>query len=125
MAHELTSTYLSITLKNMQNVCACNKSVGLPKWHYGKGSSCQCRRCKRCKRCEFKPRVGNIPWRRKWQSTPVFLPGKFHGQMSLAGYSPWGLIKVIQDEQLSMNKQYVCYSREKANKRFKIKGNCT
>ena len=34
--------------------------------------------------------VGNIPWRREWQSTPGFLPGKFHGQRSLAGYSPWG-----------------------------------
>ena len=31
--------------------------------------------------------VGKIPWRRKWQSTPVFLPGDFHGQRSLAGYS--------------------------------------
>ena len=30
-----------------------------------------------------------ISWRRRWQSTPVFLPGKFHGQRSLAGYSPW------------------------------------
>ena len=29
------------------------------------------------------------PWRRKWQPTPVFLPGKSHGQRSLAGYSPW------------------------------------
>ena len=29
-------------------------------------------------------------WRRKWQSTPVFLPGEFHGQRSLVGYSPWG-----------------------------------
>ena len=34
--------------------------------------------------------VGKIPWRRKWQPTPVFLPGKFHGQRSLAAYSPWG-----------------------------------
>ena len=31
-----------------------------------------------------------FPWRRKWQSTPVFLPGESHGQSSLAGYSPWG-----------------------------------
>ena len=31
------------------------------------------------------------PWRRKWQATPVFLPGKSHGQRSLMGYSPWGL----------------------------------
>ena len=30
------------------------------------------------------------PWRRKWQPTPVLLPGKFHGWMSLVGYSPWG-----------------------------------
>ena len=34
------------------------------------------------------PRVGKIPWRRKWQPTPVFLPGKSYGQRSLAGYSP-------------------------------------
>jgi len=31
-----------------------------------------------------------VSWRRKWQATPVFLPGKFHGQRSLVGYSPWG-----------------------------------
>ena len=37
----------------------------------------------------FDPWVGKIPWRRKGQRTPVFLPGKFHGQRSLAGYSPW------------------------------------
>ena len=33
--------------------------------------------------------VGKIPWR-AWQLTPVFLPGEFHGQRSLAEYSPWG-----------------------------------
>ena len=37
------------------------------------------------------------PWRRKWQSTPVFLPGKSHGQRSLAGYSPWGRKRVGHD----------------------------
>ena len=36
------------------------------------------------------PWVGKIPWRRKWQPTLVYLPGEFHGQRSLAGYSPWG-----------------------------------
>ena len=36
------------------------------------------------------PWVGKIPWRREWQPSPVFLPGEFHGQRSLAGYSPWG-----------------------------------
>ena len=38
----------------------------------------------------FNPCVGKIPQRWKWQPTPVFLPGKSHGQRSLAGYSPWG-----------------------------------
>ena len=36
------------------------------------------------------PWVRKIPWRRKWQPTPVFLPGKPHGQRSLAGRSSWG-----------------------------------
>ena len=38
----------------------------------------------------FDPWVGNIPWRRDWLPTPVFLPGKSCGQRSLAGYRPWG-----------------------------------
>ena len=37
----------------------------------------------------FDPSVGKIPWRREWLPTPVFLPGEFHGQRGLAGYSPW------------------------------------
>ena len=41
--------------------------------------------------------VGKIPRRRKWQLTPVFLPGKSHGQRSLGGYSPWGCKRVSQD----------------------------
>ena len=43
----------------------------------------------RQERCRFSPWVGKIPWRRKWQPTLVFLPGKCHGQRSLAGQSPW------------------------------------
>ena len=39
---------------------------------------------------EFNPWVGKIPWRRKWQPTPVFLPGESHGERILEGYSPWG-----------------------------------
>ena len=50
----------------------------------GKEPVCQ------CKRCGFESWVRKIPWRRKWQSTPVFLPGKFYGQRSLAGCSLWG-----------------------------------
>ena len=36
------------------------------------------------------PWAGKIPWRREWLPTPVFLPGKFHGQRSLVNYSPRG-----------------------------------
>jgi len=39
-------------------------------------------------RLKFNPWVRKIPWRRAWQPTPVFLPGKSHGQRSLVGYSP-------------------------------------
>ena len=39
------------------------------------------------KRYGFKPWVRKIPWRMAWQPTPVFLPGQFHGQKSLEGYS--------------------------------------
>ena len=42
------------------------------------------------KRHGFDPWVRKIPWRRKWQYTPVLVPGKSHGQRSLVGYSPWG-----------------------------------
>ena len=43
------------------------------------------------KRHQFDPWFGTIPWRRKRQPTPVLLPGEFHRQSSLAGYSPRGL----------------------------------
>ena len=41
-------------------------------------------------RPRFNPWVGKIPWRRKWQPIPVFLPGESHGRRSLVGYSPRG-----------------------------------
>ena len=53
----------------------------------GKESACQCRMCGEV---GFDLWVWKIPWRRKWQPTPVFLPGKSQGQRSLEGYSPWG-----------------------------------
>ena len=56
----------------------------LPRWLSSQVSACQCRRH------GFDPWVGKIPWRRKWQPTPVFLPGKCYGQGSLEGYSPRG-----------------------------------
>ena len=49
------------------------------------------------------PRRRNIPWRRKWQHIPVFLPDKSHGQRSLVGYSPWGHKKSDMTEQLTFS----------------------
>ena len=60
---------------------------GFPGGPGGKEPACQRRRHKRR---GFDPGVGEIPWRKAWQPTPVFLPSKFHGQRSLMGYSPWG-----------------------------------
>ena len=57
------------------------------RWCGDKESTCQ---CKRGRRHGFRLWVGKIVWKRKWQPPPVFLPGKFHGQRSLVGYSPWG-----------------------------------
>ena len=54
----------------------------LSRWLSWKESAHQCRKH------GFDPWVGKIPWRKKWQSTPVFLPGKSHGQRSLVGCSP-------------------------------------
>ena len=64
-----------------------NHFLRLSRWRSGKESTCQCRRHRRRR---FSPWVEKIPWSRKWQPTPVFLPGKLHGQRSLVGYSPWG-----------------------------------
>ena len=61
--------------------------LGLPRWLSGKGPT---RQRRSWRRPGFNPWVGKTPWRRKWQSTPVFLPGKSHRQRSLVGYSPWG-----------------------------------
>ena len=62
--------------------------LGLPRWLSGEESY-------RCRRCGFDPLVENISWRRKWQNTPVFVPGKSHGQRSLEGYSPCTLAKLL------------------------------
>ena len=47
------------------------------------------------------PYVRKIPWKRKWQPTPVFLPGKPHGQKSLLGHSPWDHKESDTTEQLT------------------------
>ena len=60
--------------------------IGLPTWLSGKEFVCQCRRHQRHR---FDPWVRKIPWRRKWQPTPVFLAEESCEQRSLAGCSPW------------------------------------
>ena len=66
-------------------------TLGLPWWLSGKEHTCQCRRFR------FDPWVRKIPWRRKGKPTPVFLPGKSHGERCLAGCSLWGHQKVGHD----------------------------
>ena len=70
--------------------------TGLPRWLSGKESACQCRRH------GFNPWVEKIPWRRKWQPTPVFLLGK--NTESLAGHSPWCCKESDMTERLNNNK---------------------
>ena len=72
----------------------------LSKWLSGKESACQCRRHR------FHPWVEKIPWRRKWQPTPVFLPGKSHGQRSLVGCGPLGHRESDTTERLTRGLDY-------------------
>ena len=74
------------------------KTSQLPYLFSGKESTCQCRRLK------FDPWVRKIPWRRKWQPAPIFLPGKSDQQKHLVGNSPWSCKRighnvVIKEEQ--------------------------
>ena len=64
--------------------------MGFPGGINGIESTCQSTRHKRCR---FDHWVQKIPWRKKWQPTPVFLPGKFHSQRTLAGYTVHGVEK--------------------------------
>ena len=61
-----------------------------------KGSTC------RRRRCLFDPWVGKMPWRRKWQAAPVFLPGESRGQRSLVACSPWGLQRVRHESNTNV-----------------------
>ena len=82
---------IDIILLEMPSLITPNMSVppltlsyGLPWWLRWY------RMCLQSGRPGFDPWVRKIPWRRKWQPPPVFLPGKSHGQKSLSGYNPWG-----------------------------------
>ena len=69
------------------SLCSPSERMGFPGGVHGEDPACQYRDAKRR---VFDPWVGKIPWRRKWQPTPVFFPGESHGQRSLVGYSPQG-----------------------------------
>ena len=68
--------------------------MGFPGGASSKESACQCRRCKRWR---FDPWVAKIPWRRKWQPTPVFLPGKIPCTEEPGGGTVMGLQRVGHD----------------------------
>ena len=74
----------------------CSHEIGLPWWLRGWNV------CLQCGRPGFNPCVRKIPWRRKWQSTPVFLPGESHGRRSLVGYSSQGCKKSDTTERLHL-----------------------
>ena len=67
------------------------------KLSISKASTSNAGDCRQFRRSGFNPWVRNILWRRKWQLTLVFLPGKSHGQRCLVGYSPWDHKRVRHD----------------------------
>ena len=87
---------------------------GVPQVAVGKESTCQCRRHERHK---FNPWVGKIPWSRKWQPTPVFLPE--YGQKSLAGYSPWSCKESDMTEHTHINHEDTCFTLYRCQGRLK------
>ena len=78
--------------------------TGFPDGASDKESTCWCRRHERC---ALDPWVWKIAWRRKWQPTPVFLPGESRRQMSLVGYSPWGHKESDTTEWLNTGDVYI------------------
>ena len=72
------------------------KNTGLPWWLRWLSV------CRQRGRPGFDPWVGKIPWRRKWQPTPVLLPEVSYGWTSLVGYSPWGCKKLDTTERLHL-----------------------
>ena len=98
----LKGKYIKIIInlcKWVHNIKGCNLQ-------YFSGGSDGKSICLQCGRPRFDPWVGKILWRRKWQHTPVFLPGKSHGWRSLAGYSPWGCKESDITEQLHNNNKF-------------------
>ena len=74
-----------------------------------------------CRSPRFIPWARRIPWRREWQPTPVFLPGEFHTQRSLVGYSPWGHKESETTEQLIQHIRFTDPISEHLFERIKIR----
>ena len=87
-----------------KNDILCSQLVQVPRQLSGKDSTCNARDL------DSIPSSGRFPWRRKWQPTPIFLPGEFHGQRSLVDYSPWDRKESEMMEQLTYNVNSVSYS---------------
>ena len=128
-SHDTSKMYLSVSLQlsqamSISSIHSFNKYLrcpycvsGLPSWL--KESACNAEdlgsipglrrspggghgnllQCLQCRRPGFDPWVEKIPWRRAWQTTPVFLPRESHEQRSLASYGPWGRKEVDMTEQ--------------------------
>ena len=92
----LQSAHLSSLTRCIEYICFLSKELSLTGGSDG-------RVCLQCERPSSHPWVGKIPWRREWLPTLVFLPGEFHGQRSLAGYSPWGCKKPDMTEWLTLS----------------------
>ena len=65
--------------------------------------------------------IWKISWRREQQPTPVFLPGAFHGERSVVGYSPWGRKELAMTEQLSLSKAKEDFRRGESNTQAETK----
>ena len=105
----VTETWMQLTLSlffPLFFLCDYSLPVGFPGGASGKESAHQSRRHKRTS--GFDSWVRKIPWSRAWQPPPVFLPGKFHGQRSLVGYSPWGRKESDTAEQLHFASLHFC-----------------
>ena len=90
----LHNTVLVSEVRQHESATDIHMSPGFPGGSDGKD-------CLQCRRPGADPQVRKILWRRTWQPTPVFLPGKPHEQRSLAGYGPWGCKESDTTERLT------------------------
>ena len=81
----------------LKNLTETSIKLGFPGGSEVKVSACV---CPQRGRPGFDPWVRKIPWRKKRQPTPIFLPGESHGRSSLGGYSPWGRKESDSTERL-------------------------